>query len=162
MEPFLVVVGILAILVGLVGVVVPVLPGLLGVWLGTAGTLLLHRNDAVGWAVAVVLTVCFALGSVATIVLPARKGRQGGASSASFALAALGGVAGFFLVPVVGFPLGALVGLLIGERRRLGGWPEARASTLRVLRAYGVGVAIEVMLGVAMAAVWGLTVVIGG
>lgn len=158
----MVVVGILAILVGLVGVVVPVMPGLLVVWGGTAGTLLLHRSDAVGWGVAAVLTVCFALGSVATIVLPARKGRQGGASATTFAFAALGAVAGFFLVPVIGFLLGAVVGLLVGERRRLGGWSEARTSTLRVLRAYGVGVVVELVLGVTMAVIWGLTVVLGG
>jgi uncharacterized protein len=158
-ELLLVLVGIVGILAGLYGVVVPVLPGLLLVWLGTAGTLLLHRADTTAWIVAGVLTVLFLIGTAATIVLPARTGRQGGASRRSFLLAAVGGVVGFFVLPVLGFLVGALAGLLLGEQQRLGDWGAARSSAWGVLRAYGIGVAIELVLGLTMAAIWVVTVV---
>jgi len=154
--------GLIGILVGLYGVVVPVLPGLLFVWLGTAGTLLAHRADATAWTVAAVLTVLFVVGTAATVVLPTRTGIQGGASPRSFLLAAIGGVVGFFVLPVLGFLVGALGGLLLGEKQRLGEWPEARNSTWRVLRAYGIGVVIELVLGLTMAATWLATVLLRG
>lgn len=162
MDLILVLLGLFGILVGLFGVVVPVLPGLSVVWLGTAGTLLLHRVDATSWTVAAVITVLFLLGSAATIVLPTRTGIQGGVSRRSFLLAATGGVVGFFVFPVVGFPIGALAGLLVGEKQRLGDWMAARNSTWRVLRAYGIGVIIEVVVGLTMAATWLATVVLRG
>jgi uncharacterized protein len=154
--------GIVGILVGLFGVVVPVLPGLLFVWLGTAGTILLHRADTVGWLVTGLLTVLFLLGTAVTIWLPARTGRQGGASPRSFVYAGIGGAVGFFVIPVLGFLVGALLGLLIGEQQRLGEWAPARASTGRVLRAYGIGVVIELVLALTMAATWVVTIVVRG
>ena len=162
MDVVWVLLGVAGILVGLYGVVIPVLPGLLFVWLGTAGSLLLHRADATGWIVASVLTVLFLLGTAATIVLPTRTGMQGGASRRSFLLAGVGGVVGFFVLPVLGLLLGALTGLLLGEKQRLGEWPAARSSTWRVLRAYGIGVIIELVLGLTMAAVWLATVLLRG
>lgn len=154
MDPLLIVLGLLAALVGLTGVVVPVLPGLLVVWLATVGTVLIHRADTTGWVLAGVLTALFALGTAATIVLPARQGRQGGASRRSFVLAGVGAVLGFFLLPVLGFLVGALAGLLVGEYQRLGDWREAAGATGQVLRAYGIGVVLETIIGLTMVAIW--------
>lgn len=154
MELLPLVLGAVGILLGLMGVIVPVMPGLLLVWLGTAGSLLLHRADVVGWALAALLTALFAVGSLATIVLPTRTGRRGGASLRSFVYAGAGGVIGFFVIPVVGLPVGALAGLMIGEKERLGEWAPARASTVRVLRAYGAGVLTELVIGLVMATIW--------
>jgi uncharacterized protein len=154
MEPLLVVLALLVMLVGMVGVVVPVLPGLLLVWLAGVSTTLWVGTDLAGWAVAVALTVLFLLGSAATVWLPAKQGRQGGASWASLAAAVLGALVGFVVIPVVGLLLGALAGLLVGEWRRLGDWSPAWSSTLQVLRAYGIGVIVELVLGTAMIGVW--------
>jgi uncharacterized protein len=162
MDLLLVLLGIVGILAGLLGVVVPVLPGLLFVWLGTAGTLLLHRADTTGWLLAGFLTILFALGSAATIWLPARTGRQGGASRRSFVYAGVGGILGFFLLPVLGFLVGALAGLMVGEQQRLGEWGPARDSTVRVLRSYGIGVLVEFTLGITMAVTWLVAVVLRG
>jgi uncharacterized protein len=160
LDPLLVVLGVVLVVAGLLGVVIPVLPGLLLVWLGTAGTtVLLHRADGLGWALAAVLTVLFLGGTAATLWLPARQGRRGGAGAWSFVLAAAGAVAGFFLLPIVGFLLGGLGGLLVGERLRLQGWRPAWASTGRVLRAYGVGVLVELGVGLTMTGIWAAAVV---
>lgn len=154
MEPLLIVLALLVMLVGMAGVVIPVLPGLLLVWLAGVSTTLWVATDTSGWAVAATLTVLFALGSAATIWLPARQGRQGGASWTSLATAMLGAGVGFFVIPVVGLLVGGLVGLLVGEWRRLGDGSAAWSSTLQVLRAYGVGVLIELVIGAAMIGIW--------
>jgi uncharacterized protein len=149
-----------AMLVGLVGVVVPVLPGLLIVWLVGGLSLLWQGADAAGWLVVAWLTGLFALGTLATVVLPARRGREAGATTASFATALLGAVLGFFVVPVAGFLLGFVLGLLVGERGRLGEWEAARRSTLAVLRGYGLGVLLELIVGVTMIASWLVAVLV--
>lgn len=152
--------ALVVMLIGLVGVVVPVLPGLLLVWLATCGTLLWQGTDVAGWAAAAVMTVLFALGTVATIYLPARRGRAGGMTATTAAAVLAGAGIGFVVLPVVGLLVGAGVGLYLGERARLGDPASARSSALAVVRAYGVGVLVELGLGVAMIAVWAVTVLV--
>ncbi len=154
MEAVVLGLAFVAMLIGLVGVVVPVLPGLLVVWLVGAASVLWQGTDAAGWVVAAWLTGLFALGTLATVVLPARRGREAGATTGSFAFALLGAVLGFFVVPVAGFLLGFVLGLLVGERGRLGEWEAARSSTLAVLRGYGLGVLMELIVGVTMVGSW--------
>jgi uncharacterized protein len=162
MEPLLGALALLVMLVGLMGVVVPVLPGLLLVWVASAGTMLYLGTDAAGWAVAGVLTLLFALGTGATIWLPARQGRRGGVPLRSLVAAGVGAVIGFFVIPVLGFLIGAFVGLLLGEQQRLGDWQPALASVGQVLRAYGIGVVVELVVGVTMIGIWLVAVVVRG
>jgi uncharacterized protein len=144
----------------MIGILVPVLPGLLLVWIATVGTLLVQGTDLAGWTIAVVLTCLFAAGTAATILLPARQGRQGGAPASTFVFAGVGAVVGFFVLPVLGLIVGALLGLFVGERQRLGDNREAVAATGRVLRAYGVGVLIEALIGVTMIMIWAAAILL--
>lgn len=158
MDPLLVALGAIGILLGLAGIVVPVLPGSLLVWVATAGTLLLHRADAVAWILTLLLGLLALTGQVATVVLPARTGLAGGAARSSFAVGAAGAVVGFVVLPVLGIVIGFLVGLLIGERLRHGAWAPARAATGRVMRSYGVGVLVDLGVALTMAVVWAVAV----
>ncbi len=160
MEFAILLLAFLLMLVGMVGVLIPVLPGLAVVWLVGVITLLWQDLDGVGWAVSAWLTLLLVLGTLATVWFPARRGREAGAPSSTFAAAVFGAVVGFFVLPVLGFLFGALAGLLLAERSRLGDWPQARSSTLEVLRAYGVGVAVELLLGVVMVGSWLVAVVV--
>ena len=154
MEPLVALVAVLIMLVGLIGVVVPVLPGLLVVWVAGVGSTLLVGTDLAGWAVAGLLTVLFGMGTAATLWLPARHGRRGGVPLRSLGTAAAGAVIGFFVIPIVGFLVGAALGLLVAERRRLGDWQPAWRSVGGIVRAYGIGVVVELVVGVSMIAVW--------
>jgi uncharacterized protein len=159
-DPLLVALALVVMLVGLVGVVVPVLPGLLLVWVAGAGTMLYLGTDAAGWGVAGLLTLLFLLGSGATIWLPARQGRRGGVPMRSLLAALVGAVVGFFVLPVIGFLVGAFVGLLLGEKQRHGDWEPTFASVRNVLRAYGIGIIIELVVGVTMIGIWIVAVVL--
>ncbi|GGN44040.1 hypothetical protein GCM10012285_26260 [Streptomyces kronopolitis] len=61
---------------------------------------------------------------------------------------------GFFLVPVLGCPLGAVGGLYLLERVRLGGHGEAWASTRTALRATGLSVLVELFACLLVAGAW--------
>jgi uncharacterized protein len=152
--------ALVVMLVGLVGVVVPVMPGLLIVWLVGVGTLLWQAADLTGWVVSGILTVLFGLGALATVYLPARRGRQGGLRAGTLGAVLAGALVGFVVVPVAGLLLGAAVGLYLGERLRLGGHQPAWASTVSVLRAYGVGVLVELVIGITMIGLWGVAVLL--
>lgn len=160
MDPALVVLGIIGILVGLAGIVLPVVPGSLIVWLATAGTFLLHRADAVGWTFAILVGLLALLGSAATVVLPARSGLAGGAARSSFALGGLGALVGFFVLPIAGAVAGFLLGLLVGERQRLGDWEPALSVTGRVVRSYGLGVLVDLCVAIVIAVVWVVAVLL--
>lgn len=146
--------GAVGVLLGLVGTVLPALPGLLLVFVATAGTLLLQGTTGSVWAVVAVLGVLAVAGTVLSMVLPARRAAADGAPRSSL-LAALGGaVVGFFVIPVLGLIIGGVLGLLVAEQSRLGEWRPAWASSRRVLAAYGVGVALELLVGAVMGTVW--------
>ncbi len=160
MELLVLVLAFLLMLVGLVGVVVPVLPGLLIVWLVGVASLLWQGGGPAAWAVVAWLTLLFAAGTVATIILPARRGRQAGASPRSLGPVVLGATIGFVVLPVFGLLIGALAGLYLGEWGRLGDRIEAGRSTRAVLAGYGIGVLLELVLGTIMLASWLLMVVV--
>ena len=147
----LVLVG-LAMLAGLAGTVVPVLPGLPVIWV--AGLVWALSADGAGrWVVLVVLTALLVVGEAAHYVLPARSlGSR--APRSTLLWGAAGAVAGFFVVPVVGFVLGGVAGVYAAELRRTRDGGAAWAATRRVLVAFGIGMAVEVGAGVLMVLTW--------
>ena len=150
----------LAILVGLVGVVVPVLPGLVLV-LAAIGVWALERQDAVGWAVLAIAAVVFAVGQVAKYLLPGRRLKDAGIPGVTTLAGVLLGIVGFFVVPVVGLPVGFVLGIYGAERLRLGSHALAWPSTGHALRAAGWSLLIELAAGLFMAVTWLLAVALG-
>ena len=140
------------IVAGLVGVVVPVLPGLLLVWGGVLVWALALARPA-GWAVLAVATALVAAGTVLKYLLPGRRLRESGVPGTTIMLGAVLGVVGFFVVPVVGLPIGFVAGIYLAELGRVGG-TDAWPSTRQALAAVGVSILIEFASGLLVAGVW--------
>ena len=140
------------IVAGLVGVVVPALPGLLLVWAGV-GVWAIEKTRPAGWVVLAVATVLVLAGTVAKYLVPGRRMRESGVPWSTLALGAALGVVGFFVVPVLGLPIGFVAGVYLGELHRVGG-PEAWPSTRRALAAVGVSILIEFGTGLLVAGTW--------
>lgn len=141
------------ILVGLVGVLVPVLPGLLLVLAGIA-IWAFERQDAVGWAVLAVAAAAVAAGSVAKYLLPGRRLRAGGVPWTTLALGGMLGIVGFFVVPVIGLPLGFVLGIYVAEYNRIREPEQARRSTRQALVAVGFSMLIELAAALLAAGAW--------
>ncbi|MFN8077416.1 MAG: DUF456 domain-containing protein [Kineosporiaceae bacterium] len=139
----------LLFVVGLVGVVVPVLPGLVLVW---AGALLwaLDRSDLPGWITLGLVTAAFAAGTVAKYLFPGRRLREDGVGRGTLAAGGLLGIVGFFVVPVVGLPLGFVLGIYLAEYARLRDQRRGLAATRAALRAVGWSILIELAAGFVM------------
>ncbi|MCU0264991.1 MAG: DUF456 domain-containing protein [Actinomycetia bacterium] len=145
----------LVMLVGLVGVVVPVLPGLFLVWGAGVVWALLDGGGWVRWTVVGVMTVLLALGTAAGYLLPGRAA-SGPAASSRWTLpwAAVGGVVGFFVIPVVGFIVGFVLGVLVAELVARRDLRTAWQATLEVLKATGLAMAIQLGAGLLMVLGW--------
>lgn len=152
MNTLTVVTGLL-MLVGLVGIVVPVLPGLLLTVVATA--IWAYDHPAPGaWIVFWVAVAWYGLGVALQYLVPGRRMRREGVGSATLALAVLVGVVGFFLVPVVGGPLGFVLGIYLVEVVRKGDRRLAWSATTAALRAVLHSMGIELVAGLAILTTW--------
>jgi uncharacterized protein YqgC (DUF456 family) len=142
-----------ALVIAAVGVVYPVMPGSL-----IAIVTLLVWAWVIGswpaWVVAVIGTLLCAVGWSASAVLTGRKLKELEVPKWSIAVAALAGLVGMFLIPVVGIFVGFAVGLLVSEAVRHRDVRRAVHYSLQTLKAMGAGVLVEFGLLCAAAAVW--------
>ena len=99
------------------------------------------------------------VGAVVKYLVPGRRLQRAGVPSTTLLAGGALGVVGFFVVPVVGLPLGFLLGVYLVEWRRLG-HREAWPATVHALRAVGLGIAIELGFGTLAAATWAVGVVL--
>ncbi len=148
----------LVIAVGVAGVLVPVLPGsllvLAGVvwWAWALGT-------GVGWLICGLATAFLALGALVKYVVPGRRLREAGIPASTLVAGGALGIVGFFVLPVVGLPLGFVAGVYLAELRRVGSaaaWPATRHA----LAAAGLSVLIELSAAVLASTTWVVGVVV--
>lgn len=148
--------------IGLIGTVVPGLPGLVLIWgAGLVYGLLGGFGGGIGIAAMAVMTMLLGVGLATGYVLPKRAGERGGAAPSSLRLGVVGAVVGFFVIPVLGLPIGGALGVLAGEYNRMNSWPAAWASTRAVIGGFGLAVLAEFATGIAMIAVWAGWVLLG-
>lgn len=147
------------IAIGLVGIVVVLIPGLplqviaIVLWAFEEGTTL-------GTAVAVVAVVVALVVTVLKYQRPGKRLRETGVSRSELLLAVLAGVIGFFVIPVVGGPLGFVAGLYLFQRARKGK-ERATQSTRAALGAIALSIGIELAGGFLIATVWLMAALLG-
>lgn len=142
----------LAVLVGLVGIVVPLLPGTLLVAIAMV-VWAAYVGEPRGWALVAAALVVLAVGAVVKYLLAGRHLQGHGVPTSTLVVGGLLGIVGFFVVPVVGLPLGFVVGIYLAELRRVGtadAWP----ATVAALRAVGIALLVELVAGFVAASLW--------
>ena len=153
-DTLLVVLVAIVMIIGVAGTVLPILPGLWLIWAAALAYGLYDGFGVGGWIVMVLITGLAAAGTASGVYLPQRKAASIGVPWWGQLTALVCAVAGFFIVPVVGAPLGFVVGILLVtlvRERHVQGSLEATWATLRtMLLASGLQFAV----GLAMAALW--------
>jgi uncharacterized protein YqgC (DUF456 family) len=152
MDPFGEVLVGLVILIGLVGIVLPVLPGL---FLEVGAVLLwaFVEGGSRAWSVAVAALAIGAAGTVVKYLVPGKRLREAGIPRSTLILAGILAIVGFFVIPVIGAPIGFVAGTYLAERNRLGAtaaWPSTSSS----VKAVGLAIGIELAAGLAIAGLW--------
>lgn len=153
-----VVAGILLALAAL-GTIVPVLPGSLL----TIGTLLawgwILGSGASWWSAGIGMGIAL-VGWSASTVLTGRSLKKQMIPRGSIFLAVVLGIAGMFLVPVLGLFLGFGAGLLLGEYARRRNLSEALRAAGSALKAMGTGMVVEFGCAALASSVWMIGVIV--
>jgi uncharacterized protein YqgC (DUF456 family) len=144
----------LAMVVGLVGTALPLIPGLPIVWLAALVYGLGEGFGTSGTIAFAIITLLAVGGIVGGIVLPHRHVAAKGAERSSVLAGAIGAIVGFFVIPVIGLIIGAVVGIYAMEYRRTGDGGAAWSTTKTLLVGFGLGVLLELSAGILMVAVW--------
>lgn len=148
-------------LLGLVGTVVPVVPGLVVIWLAAVVYGLVAGFGSVGTLAFAAMTVFAIAGTIAKFALPHRGGASRGAPATSLLAGLAGAVVGVVVIPVVGLPIGAVVGVWLAETARLRDARAAWRVTVGVLRGFGLAALVEFSLGTVMIGCWAVWVLLG-
>jgi uncharacterized protein YqgC (DUF456 family) len=143
----------LACAVGILGVVVPVLPGdlLIG---GAIVVWAVVEGSALSWVVAVVAVGVLVVGHVLTVLIPGKRMTGAGVPKRVLLAGGVLGVVGFFVVPVLGLPLGFVLGVYLAEIVRLREHARAWTTTVEAIKGTGLAVLIGVCAAVLATAVW--------
>lgn len=142
----------LAIAVGLVGVLIPLMPGSTLV-VGAILVWAAFTGNGTGWAVFVIAACLVAVGGVLKYLIPGRRLQVSGVPNRTLLLGGVLGIVGFFVIPVIGLPIGFVLGIYLAEVQRVGGeraWP----ATVEALKAVGLGMLIELCFASLAALTW--------
>lgn len=144
----------LIIVIGVIGTIVPMLPGLIVCWAGVLLWAVLGGAGWGAWVVFGVVTVVWLAGVVGKYMWPGRRLKQNGIPNLSLFLGGVAGIAGFFLIPVVGLIAGFVLGVWLAELLRLQDGKASWASTKHALKAAGASMLIELGAAMTILAVW--------
>ena len=144
----------LVMAVGLAGVLLPFIPGLPLIWAGAFLYGVMEGFGGTGVVAMIVITAIMVAGITSKLLVPKRRATASGAPRSTLVVGLILGVVGFFVVPIVGLPLGAALGVLLAERRRTDDWDAARRSTKEVIVGFGIGALLELAAGIAMIVTW--------
>ena len=138
-------------IIGIVGTIVPILPG--DILVGAAVLVwALAERTPLSWVAFAGVLVVLAVGHLLTWLIPGRRMRAAG--TLVLALGGVVGIAGFFLVPVVGLPLGFVLGVFAAELLRVRSTSAAWTATKEALKGTGLSVLIGFTTAVLGTALW--------
>lgn len=146
-----------AIVIGVLGTIIPVLPGTALI----AGAVLIWAivvQSAPAWIALVVVLILLGGGELLKYVTAGRRISAAGVPNSALIVAGLAGLVGFFVIPVLGLPIGFILALTLLEYSRHQNWPDTWTSTKAALAAVGVMMLIELSTALLSATAWGIAI----
>lgn len=143
----------LACVIGIVGTVFPILPGalLVGAAVAVWGVV---TGGSGGWTVVAAAVGITAVAQVLKYLWAGRAMSRDGVPGWIMVLGGVGGVIGFFVIPVVGVVVGFVLGVYLAEVLRLrsvtGAWP----TTVSAMKAAGIATLVELTGALLVTAAW--------
>ena len=148
-----VIVGLIIVL-GLGGALTQIYPGA-AIVLAAVAVWAFMTGGTAAWVVLAVSAVAVVVTSAGKYVLVGRRLQRAGVPGASLLVGGLVGMAGFFLVPVVGLPIGFTLGVYLWELVRGTDQVGARAAAWEAVKAQGLAILFELGGCLVAAAAWG-------
>ena len=148
-----VIVGLIIVL-GLGGALTQIYPGP-AIVLAAVAVWAFMTGGTAAWVVLAVSAVAVVVTSAGKYVLVGRRLQRAGVPGASLLVGGLVGMAGFFLVPVVGLPIGFTLGVYLWGLVRGTDQVGARAAAWEAVKAQGLAILFELGGCLVAAAAWG-------
>lgn len=149
----------LAYIVGLTGIVVPVLPGTITIAIATLVWAIVIGGWP-AWIVFGIVLVLSAIGMTTSYVLTGRKLHAAEVPMWPIYVGIAAGIVGFFVIPLLGLPIGFVLGLCISEAVRQKDLKKGLGSAWIAVKALGVGIMIEFSLAMLSTIVFAIGVVV--
>ncbi|WP_328389138.1 DUF456 domain-containing protein [Nocardia sp. NBC_00416] len=143
----------LVILVGLIGIVVPILPGVILIFAAIAVWAFL-TGGTTAWAVLAISTVLLIVSGIVKYTWPGQKLKEAGVPNRTLLLGTVVGIAGFFVIPVVGLFVGFVVGVYLSELQRLPDNRQAWVSSKHAIKGVGLSMLVELLGALLASGVW--------
>jgi uncharacterized protein YqgC (DUF456 family) len=144
-----------AMVVGVLGVIIPMVPGVILCWTAIVVWAVFGDVESAGrWAIVAVATLVAMLGLVSKYAWPGRNLKRSGVPNLTLLAGGALGLVGFFVIPIVGLPIGFILGVWLAEWRRVGDSRAAWPSTKSALMAAGLSMLIELATALVIAATW--------
>ena len=141
--------------VGVLGVIIPLVPGVILCWTAVVVWAIFGDVESAGrWVVVAIATVVALLGLVAKYAWPGRNLKRSGVPNLTLLAGGALGLVGFFVIPIVGLPIGFILGVWLAEWRRMGDSRLAWPSTKSALQAAGLSMLIELGTALVIAGTW--------
>lgn len=142
-----------AIAVGLVGIAVPLLPGSLLVFAAIVVWAVVEQTT-VAWVTLAVVSVVLAATLAVKYLWPVRRMRRADVGTRSLVAGGVLGVVGFFVVPVLGLPLGFVLGVFLAELAQRRDRRLAWTSTVHAVKGVALSVGVEFLGALLATGVW--------
>ncbi|MGP5640597.1 DUF456 domain-containing protein [Brachybacterium tyrofermentans] len=149
----------LAYIVGLTGIVVPVLPGTITIAIATLVWAIVIGGWP-AWIVFAIVLLLSAIGMTTSYVLTGRKLHAAEVPMWPIYVGIAAGIVGFFVIPLLGLPIGFVLGLCISEAVRQKDLSKGLGSAWIAVKALGVGIMIEFSLAMLSTIVFAIGVVV--
>ncbi|MEV3903649.1 DUF456 domain-containing protein [Mycobacterium sp. NPDC050551] len=143
----------LAIAVGLVGILVPLLPGTLLIFAAILVWALVEQ-DMTGWVTLAVASVLLGATTLMKYMWPVRRMRAADVRTSSLAVGGVLGIIGFFVIPVLGLPIGFVGGIYLAELAARRDQRLAWASTVHALKGVALSMFVELAGALLATAAW--------
>ncbi|WP_459548361.1 DUF456 domain-containing protein [Nocardia sp. X0981] len=143
----------LVILVGLVGIVVPILPGVILIFAAIAVWAFL-TGGTTAWVVLAISAVLLIVSGVVKYTWPGRNLKEAGVPNRTLLLGGIAGIAGFFVIPVVGLFVGFVVGVYLAELQRMPDNQQAWRSSKHAVKGVGLSILVELLGALLASGVW--------
>jgi uncharacterized protein YqgC (DUF456 family) len=142
------------IFIGLFGIVIPVIPGIILCWIGVLVWSLFGGGGWFKWMVLGGASVIALVGTIAKYTWSTRSLKRTGVPTRSIVVGGVLAIIGFFVIPVVGLPLGFVFGIWLSEQIRLRDGQRAWRATVQAVKAVGLAILVELTAGLLIAGMW--------
>lgn len=144
----------LVMVIGVVGTVFPVVPGLTLICVTAVFYGIISGFDQQAFIYCGVIMGIVLAASAYSILGPTRRANRAGANRWSIGLGFFGAVTGAFVIPVIGLPLGGVIGIYVAELLQGKQRDAALQSTVATLKGMGIALLVEFFAGMLCLAVW--------